>query len=183
MVQKKAKSIRPVGARIKEIRNEKGFSFEMLANETGLAVDKLKQIEAGEVLPPVGMLLSLARALHIDSSCLLNEAETRLDRRAKAFSKRTDNYAYTTLTPGADTKRMKAFRVTIDPLKAHSGVGYQHEGEEFVYVLTGKIELTVGEHLNTLEAGGSLHFNSGIRHMIHNVSKETAELLVVVCEP
>jgi quercetin dioxygenase-like cupin family protein len=183
MVEKKAKATKPVGTRIKEIRNEKGFSFEMLANETGLAVEKLKQIESGKLLPPVGMLLSLARALHIDSSCLLSEAETTLDRRAKAFSKRTDNYAYTTLTPGADTKRMKAFRVAIDPLREHSGVGYQHEGEEFVYVLAGKIELTVGDHLNTLEAGGSLHFNSGIRHMIRNVSKDTAELLVVICEP
>jgi quercetin dioxygenase-like cupin family protein len=183
MVQKKAKAIKSVGSRIKEIRNEKGVSFEMLANETGLAVDKIKQIESGKLLPPVGMLLSLARALHIDSSCLLNEVETTLDNRAKAFSKRTDNYAYTTLTPGADTKRMKAFRVTIDPLREHSGVGYQHEGEEFVYVLSGKIELTVGEHFNTLETGGSLHFNSGIRHMIRNISEDTAELLVVICEP
>jgi quercetin dioxygenase-like cupin family protein len=183
MVEKKAKEIKPVGTRIKEIRNEKGFSFDMLANETGLAVGKLKQIESGKLLPPVGVLLSLARALHIDSSFLLNEAETTLGRRAEAFSKRTDNFAYTTLTPGADTKRMKAFRVTIDPLREHSGVGYQHEGEEFIYVLSGKIELTVGEHLNTLDAGGSLHFNSGIRHLIHNVSKETAELLVVICEP
>lgn len=183
MVEKKAKTIKPVGTRIKEVRTEKGFSFEMLANETGLSVEKLKQIESGKLLPPVGLLLSLARALHIDSSRLLSETEARLDSRAKAFSKRTDNYAYTTLTPGADTKRMKAFRVTIDPLQAHTGVGYQHEGEEFVYVLSGKIELTVGEHLNLLDTGTSLHFNSGVRHMIRNVSEETAELLVVICEP
>lgn len=183
MVGKKTKAIKPVGARIKEIRNEKGFSYEMIANETGLSVEKLKQIESGKLLPPVGLLLSLARALHIDSSLFLNETETKMSSRAKAFAKRTDNYAYTTLTPGADTKRMKAFQVTIDPLQAHTGVGYQHEGEEFVYVLAGKIELTVGEHVNLLDKGNSLHFNSGIRHMIRNVSEEISELLVVICEP
>lgn len=183
MAATKKKTLGPIGQKIREIRKEKGISFEMLANETGLAVEKLKQIESGDLLPPVGTLLSLSRALKVDSSYLLNEAETKLDHRAKAFAKRTANYAYTTLTPGADTKRMKAFLVTIDPMKAHDGVGYQHEGEEFVYVLAGKIEVTVGEHVTKLDTGKSLHFNSGIQHMIRNISKKTAELLVVVCEP
>jgi transcriptional regulator with XRE-family HTH domain len=183
MATRKKKSIDPIGQKIREIRKEKEITYEMLANETGLSVDKLKQIESGDQLPPVGILLSLSRALKVDSSYLLNEAKTNLSHRAKAFAKRTENYAYTTLTPGADTKRMKAFRITIDPMKAHDGVGYQHEGEEFVYVLAGKIELTVGEHVNTLDTGNSLHFNSGIQHMIRNISRKTAELLVVVCEP
>lgn len=183
MAVRKKKTADPIGEKIKEIRIEKGISYDMLANETGLSVDKLKQIEAGDQLPPVGTLLSLARALKVDSSFLLDEAKTNMSRRAKAFAKRTSNYAYTALTPGADTKRMKAFLVSIDPMKAHDGVGYQHEGEEFVYVLAGKIELTVGEHVNTLDAGNSLHFNSGIQHMIRNISRKTAELLVVVCEP
>ena len=57
--------------------------------------------------------------------------------RIKAYTKRTSSYAYTTLTPGAENKHLKAFRVKIDPLTTHEGVGYQHEGEEFVYVLAG----------------------------------------------
>lgn len=181
MAARKAKAHEPVAKKIKKIRQKKGLTFDMLANETGLAVDKLKKIESGDLLPPVGTLLLLSRAFQIDSSTLLND--TDLDNRAKAFSKRTENYAYTTLTPGADTKRMKAFRITVAPMQAHKGVGYQHEGEEFVYVLGGNVEVIVGEHPNVLSPGGSLHFNSGIRHQIRNISEETAELLVVVCEP
>jgi uncharacterized cupin superfamily protein len=75
-----------------------------------------------------------------------------------------------------------AFRVTIDALQAHDGV-FQHEGEEFVYVLTGRIELTVGEHINALGPGDCLHFNSGVRHTLCNVGEETAELLVVLYTP
>jgi quercetin dioxygenase-like cupin family protein len=59
-------------------------------------------------------------------------------------------------------------------------VGYQHEGEEFVYVLSGEIEVIVGDHVNTLDAGESLHFNSGIRHKLRNIGDEKAELVVVI---
>ena len=48
-----------------------------------------------------------------------------------------------------------------------------------MYVLAGKIEVAVGEHVNTLVQGDSLHFNSGIQHKLKSVSDETAELLVV----
>jgi quercetin dioxygenase-like cupin family protein len=73
--------------------------------------------------------------------------------------------------------------VTIDAFQEHLGVGYHHEGEEFVYVLSGKIEIMVGEHVNKLEAGDSLHFNSGIQHNLRNSGESTAELIVVVYSP
>jgi quercetin dioxygenase-like cupin family protein len=50
-------------------------------------------------------------------------------------------------------------------------------------VLKGRVEVSVGEHVNVLEQGDSLHFNSGIRHKIRNVGKKKAELLVVVFAP
>jgi quercetin dioxygenase-like cupin family protein len=68
-------------------------------------------------------------------------------------------------------------------MKDHKGVGYQHEGEEFVYVLTGHIEMTVGDHVNTLKEGESLHFNSAIRHQLKNIGRKKAELLVVIYTP
>jgi quercetin dioxygenase-like cupin family protein len=68
-------------------------------------------------------------------------------------------------------------------MKDHKGVGYQHEGEEFVYVLTGHIEVTVGDHVNDLKEGQSLHFNSGVRHKLKNVGQKKAELLVVIYTP
>jgi quercetin dioxygenase-like cupin family protein len=181
-VKKKKKRV-PVGQKIKKARTAKKLKLEQLANETGFAVDYLKEIESGKAIPPVGALLQISRALEIDSGSLLKEPESRLESRIKAHTKRTENYAYTTLTPGAENKHLKAFLVTIEAMQNHKGVGYHHEGEEFVYVLTGKIEVVVGEHVNVLENGDSLHFNSGIRHQLRNISDETAELLVVIYSP
>ena len=177
------KSIEPVGKKIKKARLSKKFSLDRVANETGFSTEYLKEVETGKTMPPVGALLQIARALEIDSGALLKEPESRLKSRIKAHTKRTENYAYTTLTPGAENKHLKAFRLIVEAEQDHKGVDYHHEGEEFVYVLSGKIEVAVGEHVNTLEQGESLHFNSGIRHKLKSVSDESAELFVVIYTP
>ena len=183
MPRKKVKKPVPVGQKIKKARTGKKLKLDQLANETGFSIDYLKEVESGKAIPPVGALLQISRALEIDSGSLLTEPESQMESRIKAHTKRTENYAYTTLTPGAENKHLKAFLVSVDPHQDHKGVGYHHEGEEFVYVLTGKIEVVVGEHVNILDKRDSLHFNSGIRHKLTNISDETAELLVVVYSP
>jgi transcriptional regulator with XRE-family HTH domain len=183
MAKKKADALVPVGKRIRKERLKKKMSLDRVANETGFSIGYLKEIEAGKKIPPVGTLLQLAKALEIDSGFFLRAQETSLRSRIQAYTKRTENYAYATLTPGAESKHLKAFEVTIEAMQDHKGVGYQHEGEEFVYVLAGKIELIVGDHINRLNVGESLHFNSGIRHKLRNIGAEKAELLVVIYGP
>ena len=165
---------------LKKVREGKKLSLDWMANETGYSIDYLKRIESGKERPPVGTLLTISRALDLDSGFFFFFHESILSKRVKAYTQRTENYAYTPLTPGAENKHLKAFRVTVEPMKEHTGVGYLHEGEEFVYVLDGKIEVIVGDHVNKLRTGESLHFNSGIRHKMKNVGKSNADLLVVV---
>ncbi len=173
----------PIGKKIRKVRIDKKIPLERIANDTGYAVDYLKSVEAGETMPPVGALIQIARALEVDSAFFLREQQGTMEDRVREYSKRTDAYAYETLTPGAENKHLKAFRVTIEPMTEHSGVGYQHDGEEFNYVIAGKVEVAVGDHINTLNQGESLHFNSSIKHQIRNPGDETAELLVVIYTP
>jgi quercetin dioxygenase-like cupin family protein len=183
MPPRKTAPLPPVGKKIKKARTAKKMSYDTLANETGFSIDFIKKVEAGKVTPHVGSLLQISRALDIDSCDLLKEAEGRMQDRIKAYTKRTSSYAYTTLTPGAENKHLKAFRVKIDAMKDHEGVSYNHEGEEFVYVLDGTIEVVVGEHVNRLGPGDSLHFNSGIQHHLKNTGETDAELIVVIYNP
>ena len=172
-----------IGKKIKQVRTQKKMTLDQVANDTGCSVDTLKGIEGGKQMPPVGTLLRIARALQIDSGDLLREQQENLKARASAYAKRTDDYAYTTLTPGAENKHLKAFRVKIDARSEHKGVGYQHEGEEFVYLLKGRLEIVVGDHVNSLKEHESLHFNSGIQHHIRNVGDAEAEMVVVIYNP
>ena len=183
MPQKKDTKPVAVSEKIKKVRRKKKVTLDQLANDTGCSIDYLKEIEANRVIPPVGTLVQISRALGIDSGLLLREQDATVEKRVRAYTKRTEDYAYTTLTPGAENKHLKAFRVTVDAMKDHKGVGYQHEGEEFVYMLAGQIEVSVGDHVNRLKEGESLHFNSGIRHKLRNIGKKKAELLVVIYTP
>ncbi|MBF0467713.1 MAG: helix-turn-helix transcriptional regulator [Desulfamplus sp.] len=180
---KKKDELVPIGIKIKQIRLEKNLSLDFIANETGLSLEFIEKVESGKKRPPVGTLLQISRALGVDSGFLLKEQEDTTEERIKAYTKRTDNYAYTPLTSGAENKHLKAFRIAIEAGKSHKGVGFQHEGEEFSYVLSGEVEITVGEHVNRLKTGESLHFNSGIKHDLKNVGDTDAELIVVVYTP
>ena len=174
----------PIGKRLLKLRRERKLSLKHMANETGLGTQYITEIEKGEVIPPVAVLLQLSRALEIDSSLLLREEKKKAGRQSERdYQKRTDDYSYQTLTPEAQHKHLKAFRVFIDPKSVHRGVSYQHMGEEFIYVLKGKIEVMVGENKNILPPGESLHFNSSIVHKLRNLSAEKAELLVVLYTP
>ncbi len=179
----KKQEMTPIGKRIRRVRLDKKMSLDTMANETGLSKAFIKEIEGGEKRPSVGTLLQISRTLQLDSGYLLKEQEDTLEERADAYTKRTDNYAYTPLTPGAENKHLKAFRIVVEAGASHEGVGFQHEGEEFSYVLSGEVEIQVGDHVNTLKAGESLHFNSGIKHDLRNTGEQDAELIVVVYAP
>ena len=125
MPRRKAKKQVPIGQKIKKARTSKKIKLDQVANETGFSIDYLKDIESGKAMPPVGALLQISRALEIDSGTLLKESESQLESRIKAHTKRTENYAYTTLTPGAENKHLKAFLVSVDPHQDHRGVGSQ----------------------------------------------------------
>ena len=90
------------------------------------------------------MKLCPAPMFEIDSGVLLREEKNKAGREsALAYRKRTEDYTYQTLTPEAAHKHLKGFKVFIDPESDHKGVSYQHLGEEFIYVLKGKIEVMV----------------------------------------
>jgi transcriptional regulator with XRE-family HTH domain len=174
----------PIGRRLMALRKEKGLTLKHLANETGLQSTYISRVEKGEIIPPVAVILRLSRALEIDSSILLREERKRAGKKSdEDYQKRTADYAYQTLTPEAQHKHLKAFKIFIDPKSDHKGVGYQHLGEEFIYVLKGKIEVLVGDNVNTLGPGNALHFNSSIVHRLRNLGAERAELLVVLYTP
>jgi len=178
------KRAQPLGKRLMKLRREKKLTLKNLANETGLTQEYISQVEKGQVIPPVAVILQLSRALEIDSGILLSDEKKRVVTKTdQDYQKRTEDYTYQNLTPEARHKHLKGFKIFIDPKSAHKGVSYQHMGEEFIYVLKGKIEVMVGENKNTLGPNKCIHFNSSIVHKLRNISNEKAELLVVLFTP
>ena len=110
MPVKKAIKKESIGKKIKRVRADKNVPLERVANETGFSVDYLREIESGQAIPPVGAILQIARALEIDSASLLKEQGSSLEKRIKTHTKRTENYAYKTLTPAPKTSTSRPSR-------------------------------------------------------------------------
>jgi len=170
------------GRRIKKLREDRKLTTEQLASQTGQTPEFIEEVEEDTITPPVSFLLQLARALNIDPSDFLSEHE-KIDigkKRHEGFVKRTQNYSYRTLTPGAEDKHLRAFMVSIEPKERHKMVEYKHPGEEFVYVMHGELEITIGSKVSYLKAGETIHFDSEIKHKLRNLSNEKCELIVVL---
>ena len=170
-----------LGERIRVMREKQQVDLKVVAEKTGYSLEYLQEIEGGKVSPPVGALIQISRALAVDSSSLL--AEDKKKERRQSYLKRTKAYAYKSLTPDAEDKHLWAYQVTLEPKKEHEMVEYKHEGEEFVYVVEGRVEIQVGKEKNVVKKGQSLHFNSGITHNLKNLSSKQSTLLVVVYTP
>ena len=183
----KGKNIKPVGQRLAQQRKKKKMSFEELSEKTGLKVEHLDNIEAGNDFAPVGDILKISRALTIDPDILLRQddetTKEQKKKRVKDFEKRAESYNYAVLTPDSKSKHLRAFRVSIPTGLEHPKVSYQHEGEELVYVLKGEVEIIVGQKKNYLQKDETLHFDSGIKHSLKNPGKREAVLIVIIYSP
>jgi quercetin dioxygenase-like cupin family protein len=173
------------GAKVLTLREAHHWSREALAQATGRSPEFIAQVEMDEVAPPVSFLLGLARALKVDPGTFLREGEktTIRDQRAEAFIRRTQDYSYETLTPGAENQHLRAFMITIEPRQAHKPVAYKHEGEEFILVMAGELELTLGGKTQHLKPGESRHFNSEVPHKLKSLSDEPTRCVVVLYTP
>jgi electron transfer flavoprotein alpha subunit len=173
------------GQRIKKLREDRKMSTADLAERTGQPPEFIEQVESDNLTPPVSFLLQLSGALHIDPSNFLTDQEKiQIDgKRQESFVKRTQNYSYRTLTPGAADKHLRSFMVTIEPKEKHKMVEYKHPGEEFIFVYKGELELTLGTKIIFLRQGETIHFDSETKHKLRNVSDEKCELIVTLYTP
>ena len=171
------------GQSIRNYREGRKLSIRELAHETGYPADLLEKVEKDLATPPVALVLQLSRSLKVDVEKLDPNESKKASSRVKSQKKRAGSYAYTQLTKSGSDKHLGAYLVTIEPETAHEGVEYHHEGEEFIYVLKGRLSISVGKNTSLLQPGDYIHFNSALHHALSNPSSEKTELLVVLYIP
>lgn len=180
----KAKENTPIGLKLALLRKKRNISLDELSEKTGLKISHLERIEAGKDFAPVGDILRISRALTINPDELLSlHDEKKKDSAKKNGQGREELYQYTLLTPEVKDKHLRAFRVAIPANTEHPRVKYQHEGEELIYVLSGEVEVCVGQKSRLIRKNEAYLFDSGIKHTLkNNTSKETV-LIVTVFTP
>jgi transcriptional regulator with XRE-family HTH domain len=173
---------RGFGEKVKTLRKAQGWSREHLGQITGQTPEFISGVETGDISPPVAFMLRLANACGVDPGTFLRDDEKAhiRDQRTQAYVNRTRNYSYQTLTSGAEHDHLRAFLVTIEPHHDHKPVAYKHEGEEFIFVMAGELQFTLGSKVHTLKKGESIHFHSNTPHKLKSLSSEITRCLVIL---
>jgi len=169
-------------------RERLGITVEELAERTGTNIVLLNDIEEGNTYPAVGVLIKLSRALgqrlgtFTDDLFVKDPLIIRASERTEEVSAhRASEYRYFPLGEGKTDRHMEPLFVRIDPGCAETESS--HEGEEFIVVLSGIIELTYGKDKYLLEPGDSTYYNSLVPHKVCAADDRPAEILAVIYVP
>jgi transcriptional regulator with XRE-family HTH domain len=179
-----------VGKRIQELRQDKKISIDELANLTGFDVERLKNIENGSVKPQLGTVMRLSRALDSAVGRLVSGMGTKLysitrKNERKQISRSTSKtgkknvYSYMSLAPEVKGRHMEALIVQLE--KTENKEMSVHSGEEFVYILEGIANLTIGNETYDLEPGDSAYYLSTTTHYITSKT-DKATIIAVLYE-
>ena len=186
-----------IGSKIKGIRESKNLSLEEIAESSGLSIEQISSIENDQNLPSLGPLIKIARALGVrlgtfmDDSDALGPVVCRAADRERDSSISFSNGAtdarkhmeYHQLAQQKAGRHMEPFVIDINPEETPDFQLSAHEGEEFIYVMQGEVEIVYGKETYSLKEGDSIFYDSIVKHHVHGAPGKSAKILAVVYIP
>lgn len=179
-----------VGERVSAVRESRGLSLRDISQRTDIDVSLLEQIEDGTVAPPLGIVIKLAKALEMKMGYFISGEEDRPytivrrdDRKvvSRYDSKKGKHYGYEfeSLAPHKKDRHMEPFLVTLEPSDTEEERS-THDGQEFIYVLRGEMEVRLGEKSHVLEPGDAIYYDSTIPHLVRCHGQGQTKILAVL---
>jgi quercetin dioxygenase-like cupin family protein/DNA-binding Xre family transcriptional regulator len=177
-----------VGDKIKSLRTTKGLSIADLSRQTGISETNLAGMESNVMSPPLGNIVTLAEVFEVPVGDFFGDSGdspfciTRSDERdmVTRFDSASSGYSYQGLGRQKRNRRMEPFLVTLNPTEPHRAEANQHIGEEFLFVLQGKVEVSILDHKDVLNQGDSIYYDSNVPHIVSCHGDEPATILAVI---
>ena len=177
-----------LGARVRELRKARDWTLEQAAKQAGLARSTLSKIENGQMSPTYDALKKLAVGLDISVPQLFTppskgqvNGRMAVTRGGEEGTQITTTYEHALLAEALTTKKMLPYRARIRARRMEDFDGWvRHDGEEFLYVLTGQIRLYT-EFYEPIEMkrGDSAYYDAAMGHNVVSISPEDATILWV----
>lgn len=178
------------------MRKAHAITLDRLAEQTGFTKSYLSKIENGLKVPPIGSLARISQELGADIALFFQKGDVfdagvdldpsvsfvRVGERQSVMRGGSSfGYDYENLAHKKLRKHMEPF-VMIFPSHIGKEVFFEHEGEEFIFILSGRVEFMAGPRKYLLEPGDSLYFDSALPHRGRSLGDE-ARALVVIYKP
>ena len=180
-----------LGTKIKQLRESLGLKWGDLADAAGIEASQIALIESGEVSPAISTLIKISRRMGVRLGTLLDGTEATspvvtstsdmsptINTAKSGTSNHLDFYS---LAGRKLDRNMEPFFINIhyaDP--ADKKNWSSHEGEEFIYVLEGALEVFYGKEKYAVKAGESIYYDSIISHCVTVPEKETVTKVIAV---
>lgn len=184
-----------IGSKIKSIREAQQITKEELAERSQISVTEIEQIEQDKIMPSLAPLIKIARTLGVRIGTFLDDqlengpAIARANSRAEhiSFSNNATNagahMAYYTLAGAKAGRHTEPFLIELQSMDKTSYERSSHEGEEFIYVLEGEVEIVYGMNTYLLAKGDSIYYDSIVEHHVHAACNQPAKVIAVVYTP
>ncbi len=184
-----------IGKKIKQFRDFRQISRDDLAMNANLDPGQIEQIEEKGVMPSLGHLIKISRALGVRIGTFLDDQEhvgpviVKAGEEKKSLSFSTKNETtrehlnFFSLAQDKAGRHMEPFIVEIEPSRESDYKLSTHEGEEFIYVLEGSVEINYGKDLFRIDQGDTIYLDSVVPHNVHAAAEQPAKILAVVYTP
>ncbi len=185
-----------VGEKIKAIRESKNISVAEVAERSGLSITQIESIETDKHFPSLAPLIKIARVLgcrlgtFLDDQDELGPVVSRKNDRDNSISFSNNSTGehrhmeYFSLSKAKSGRHMEPFIIDILPEKEGSNfILSTHEGEEFIFCMSGVVEINYGKTNYILEEGDSIYYDSIVAHHVHAADEQGAKILAVVYTP
>ena len=180
-----------VGQRVKTYRENLKMTLADLAAKSGVSVAVIASIEDGEVMPALGVLTKLSRALgqrlgtfmddQFKPDPIITRASDLESVKVVHNGETKEGYAYYSLAIGKPDRHMDPFKIDLAPNVAQSLSS--HEGEELIICISGEVEIDYGTETTILQAGDTAYYNSVVKHCVRAAGGKPASIYGIVFMP
>lgn len=186
-----------IGEKIRSIREMKNISVAETAERSGLSEEQIMRIEGNEDFPSLAPLIKIARVLGVRLGTFLDDQqelgpvvcrrEIRTGAEGIGFTNNASTkhkyMSYHALSQDKSGRHMEPFIIDVAPTKEANFDFSTHEGEEFIYVIEGAVEINYGKKAYVLLEGDSIYYDSIVAHHVHAVNDHPAKILGVIYTP
>lgn len=170
------------GVRLKELRLQKGWTLQELANQSGLSKTFISRLESGSRQASIAAVLTLARIFGVSLASMfetdLATEPCLIVRAAEAVTKSINGLTYTPLSSAERFFNLQPIRISVSPSRK-GNEHFHHDGEEWIYLLSGRLDLSLAGKIYELRAGDAAHFDSRLPHRLIAKGSQDAEVLLV----
>lgn len=177
------------------MREANELTRTQLGERCGLNEDQIANIEENTEIPSLAPLIRIARALGVRLGTFLDDQQNlgpvvcrqNEEKPGMSFSNSSENarkhMTYHSLSNNKSGRHMEPFMITLEPKSEADFVLSSHEGEEFILVLEGRVEINYGEEEYVLGKGDSIYYDSIVPHVVHAEDEQGARILAVIYTP